>query len=54
MKTKEQIQAWIKDLRADTRLKQPAATVFENAPLAMIQLALETKIATLKEVIDDA
>lgn len=54
MKTEEAIKAWIRELQADTRLKQPTATVFENAPLALIQLSLETQISTLEDVINDA
>ncbi len=38
----------IKELEADERLSYPTATLAENAPLALIQLELETKIKTLK------
>lgn len=35
---------WVKEWKSDERLSYPTATVFENAPLALIQLELETKI----------
>lgn len=48
MKTSEEVQARLKELEADERLSQPPATVDINAPLALIQLSLETEIRTLK------
>lgn len=53
MKTEEQIRAKIEELQADDRLSYPTATVIENAGLALVQLELETKIATLKWVLKD-
>lgn len=48
MKTEKEIRDKIGELRADNRLKQPPATIDINAPLALIQLELETKIAALE------
>ncbi len=48
MKTKEKIIEKIIELQSDERLSCPIATIDENAPLALIQLELETKIKTLK------
>jgi hypothetical protein len=38
----------IKELSKDCRIKQKTATVFENAPLALIQTDIEARISTLK------
>lgn len=51
MKTKEEIEKALKEVESDERLSYPKATVFENAPLALIQLGLETRVATLKWVL---
>lgn len=51
MKKKKEIQAKIDEFSKDERLSYPSATVIENAPLALIQLELETKIYTLKWVL---
>ena len=54
MRTVEQIQTRIKEIENDDRYKsgrKHPATLDENAPLAMIQLALETEIATLRWVL---
>lgn len=40
---------WVKEWKSDERLSYPSATISENAPLALIQLELETKINTLME-----
>lgn len=53
MKSKEVIRAEIKKLRSDSRLAYPVATVKENAPLALIQLELRTKIAALRWVLKE-
>lgn len=47
MKTKKEIAYRIAELLADERLHYPTATVFENAPLALIQLSGETELKTL-------
>lgn len=53
MKTKDQIREKIKELESDERLSYPVATVVENAPLALIQLSLETQIDMLKWVLEE-
>ncbi|MFA7142706.1 MAG: hypothetical protein WC175_01820 [Candidatus Dojkabacteria bacterium] len=52
MKTKAEILAKIEELEMDPRLSYPMASVFVNAPLALIQISLKTKIQTLKWVLD--
>lgn len=51
MKSKKQIINKIKELSNDERLSYPTATIIENAPLALIQLELECKIAILKWIL---
>ena len=48
MKTQKEIEEKIKELESDERLSYPTATIDINAPLALIQLRLESKIAALK------
>ena len=45
---KQEVIKWVKNWQSDERLGYPTATIIENAPLAMIQLALETKISEFK------
>jgi len=52
MKTKDEIEKKLQEVEADERLGYPAATVFANAPLALIQMELEAKRATLKWVLE--
>ncbi|MDP2104627.1 MAG: hypothetical protein Q8J76_01430 [Desulfobulbaceae bacterium] len=52
MKTEEEIKERIKLIESDKRLKYKTATIVENAPLALIQLELETKRDTLKWVLE--
>ena len=52
MKTQAQIEEMLKEVMADERLGYPTATVFENAPLAMVQLELETKRDLLREILE--
>ena len=47
MKSAAEIRAEIAVVEGDERLHYNTATVFENAPLALIQLGLETKRDTL-------
>lgn len=47
----KQIQARIKEILSDERLSYKTATVFANAPLAMIQLQMETELHTLQKVL---
>ncbi len=51
MKTEKEIKAELKKLEADERLSYKTATIVENAPLALIQLEMETNIAALKWVL---
>ncbi len=47
----EQIQKRIAEILADERMSYKSATVFANAPLAMIQLIMETELHTLQNVL---
>ncbi len=51
MKTKEEIEQEINEILSDERLSYKTAVVFTNAPLALVQFALETKLHTLQWVI---
>lgn len=51
MKTKQEIEAELKRVKKDERLKYKTAPVFENAPLALVQLELETRIEVLEWVL---
>ena len=44
---KEEIQARIDEILADERLSYKTATVYVNAPLALIQISLEVELQTL-------
>ena len=46
-----EIQAKLAELKKDDRIKGPSATVDINAPLALIQLSIESKIAALEWVL---
>ena len=48
------IKEKLKEIESDERLSYPIATVIENAPLALIQLDLETKRNTLKWILKKA
>jgi len=48
LRTVEEIQKQIDVMEADERLSYPTATIVENAPLALIQLSLQTKINALR------
>ena len=47
----EQIKARIAEILSDERLSYKTATVFANAPLALIQLSLSTELHTLQRVL---
>lgn len=47
----DDIQKRIAEILSDERLAYPTATVFENAPLALIQLGLTTELHTLQKVL---
>lgn len=54
MKTREQIQAKIVEIESDDRYAKNGrhmATVFENAPLALIQMGMESEVKALKWVL---
>jgi hypothetical protein len=52
VKTEEQIKERIKEVDADERLHYPSASVFVNAPLALIQIELAIRLQTLKWVLE--
>ena len=52
MKTEKLIQKRIDEILADERLSYKSATVFENAPLALIQLSLEVELHTLQNILE--
>jgi len=55
MKSVEEIKKMMAEIEADNRYisgqKHPA-TIYENAPLALIQLEMETRLKTLKWVME--
>lgn len=51
MKTMVDITVKLHELINDSRKLQPSATIDINAPLALIQLSIESKIAALEWVI---
>jgi hypothetical protein len=53
MKSQHEIRARIKELLADDRLHYRTATVFENAPLALVQLGMEMEIRALAWVLGE-
>jgi hypothetical protein len=54
MKTREEIEKRIAELKADERLGYPSANVFTNAPLALIQVALKNEIMALNWVLKES
>ena len=53
MRSRTEIEAKLKEVESDERLTYKSATVFENAPLALTQLELETKVSVLRWVLTD-
>ena len=51
MVNEDEIKAKIEQLESDERLNGPRASIFSNAPLAMIQLGLESQINILNWVL---
>jgi hypothetical protein len=51
MKTEQELRAKLKEVESDARLGYTPATIVENAPLALIQLELETKRDLLKWIL---
>ena len=46
----EKVDKRIADIEADSRYQRQSATIEENAPLALIQLEMETEIRILRWV----
>lgn len=53
MKTESSIRNRIATLLGDDRLHYRSATVFENAPLALIQIQMETEINVLSWILEE-
>ena len=53
MKTQKEIKKELNRILADERISYPTAIISINAPLALIQLELETKRDTLKWVLGE-
>lgn len=51
MQTEEEILARIAEIKADERLAYATATIFVNAPLALVQLSATTELHTLERVL---
>lgn len=52
MKSKQEIEAELARIKADERLGYPAADVFVNAPLALIQVNLESTVKAYMWVLE--
>lgn len=52
MLTEKQIKKRIAEILSDERLSYRTADIFTNAPLALIQVAYETEVHTLQEVLE--
>jgi hypothetical protein len=50
--TRDAIVTRLQEIESDERIWYPAATVFNNAPLALIQVTLETEAQTLRKVLN--
>jgi len=53
MLSEKEIRKVLAEVLADDRLYEPPANVFVNAPLAIVQIQLETKIQMLCMVLED-
>lgn len=51
MKTEQEILQRIAEIKSDERMGYKTATVFGNAPLAMVQLSMTTELHTLERVL---
>lgn len=47
----EQIKSRISEILSDERMSYKTANLFTNAPLALIQLGMETELHTLQKVL---
>lgn len=48
MKTKEEIESYLAQIKSDPRLSYPPAKISINAPLALIQTGLDAWVAALE------
>jgi len=53
MKTKQQIEGEIAIIEADERYNYPPANIQINAPLALIQTVMESRVQALKWVLEN-
>ena len=51
MLSKEEIEKKIDEILSDERISYKTATIFENAPLALIQLEATTKLHAYQDVL---
>ena len=52
MKTEKEILERLNELKSDKRNYYGRSTIFENAPLALIQYALSTEINCLEQILE--
>jgi len=52
MLTEEKIIEMLAELEQDERLAYKTANVFSNAPLALIQYSIESKIDVLRQILE--
>lgn len=53
MKTEKELLAKLKELKADERIASyPSADVWTNAPLALEQVAMGTRINTIESILE--
>lgn len=52
MRTREEIEAKLKEIMSDERLGYERASIFSNAPLAIIQTHLAAQVSALRWVLD--
>jgi hypothetical protein len=52
MKTADEIAKRLREVCSDEKLQQPSVTIEVNAPLALMQLALETERSVLQWVLN--
>lgn len=53
MKTEQEVKEKLSTIKKDERLGYPVATIDINAPLALIQLSLETQCDILRWVLSE-
>ncbi len=53
MRNEREIQEKLRDVEKAEQLSYPNATIAENAPLALIQLSLETRRDILRWVLEE-